>query len=253
MRIIKGFIGAVVCYVLFSSFTLAGDCPDKNDPKAGINLHFKNYVDSLYKISQAAESGLCKKVFEKAMVGYYNVKALNDSRLKEPILSIIDYTQKSTDKRLWVIDLISGRLLYNTLVAHGKNSGDQYAEHFSNELSSNMSSIGFFITGEIYNGKHGESMALDGLDKGFNDHVRQRSVVMHAADYVTEDFIDKIGRIGRSQGCPAVPPKFAGPIISTIANGSCLFVYYPDENYQRSTNLLNLNTAVSSFSGIKSN
>jgi hypothetical protein len=149
----------------------------------------------------------------------------------ENLLTIIDYTRPSTEKRLFVIDLVNGRLLFHTLVAHGKNSGLNIANSFSNTSNSLQSSLGFYTTGEPYLGKHGYSLRLDGLETGINDHARERAIVIHGAPYVSEDFIEAYGRLGRSWGCPALPTQLAGKIIDLIKNGSCLYIHADDEDY----------------------
>ena len=136
----------------------------------------------------------------------------------------------SNSKRLWVIDLKNNTILYNSLVAHGKNTGEEFANSFSNASESNKSSLGFYVTGEIYQGKHGMSLRLDGLEKGVNDNARARGVVMHAADYVSQGFVKIHKRLGRSQGCPALPTEFTEKIINKIKDKSCLYIYYPNSN-----------------------
>jgi hypothetical protein len=123
------------------------------------------------------------------------------------------------------------KVVFNTLVAHGRNSGDEYATAFSNANSSNQSSLGFYVTGEIYNGKHGQSLKLDGLENGINSNARSRGVVMHAADYVSEAFAQQHHRIGRSQGCPALPVGLTKEIVNLLQGKSCLFIYHPTQNY----------------------
>lgn len=150
---------------------------------------------------------------------------------KTNLLTIIDYTKASYQKRLFVIDLEQEKLLYTTLVAHGRNSGVQFAEVFSNKNRSLMSSPGFFRTAETYHGKHGYSLKLDGLEDGINNHARDRLIVIHGADYVSEGFIDKHGRIGRSWGCPALPPHLTKEVINLIKEGSCLYIHTDDEAY----------------------
>ena len=258
---IKSFIG-VICAVstaaLFSGFgIIKDDNKDNNAPKevtfksntpvSETGRNFETHIHNFYYSAGLDKSGLSIAAFEKGITGYYNIKATANSTIRVPILTIIDFTQKSTEKRLWVIDMVHSKLLYHTLVAHGKNSGEQYAEHFSDDEASNMSSLGFYLTGDIYFGKHGKSLVLDGLENGFNAHAKERSVVMHAADYVSEDFIQKIGRLGRSQGCPALPPDVAPEIINTIADGSCLFIYYPDKQYEESSSLLDAKVATAAF------
>ena len=153
--------------------------------------------------------------------------------LNDNIISIIDFSLPSTEKRLYVVDLKNYEVLYNTYVAHGRNSGKEIAESFSNRFSSNKSSLGFYKTLGTYIGKHGYSLKLEGLEKGINDNAYERAIVMHGANYVSPGYIPRLGYIGRSLGCPAVSPKEAAPIINTIKDGSCLFIYSPNTNYQQ--------------------
>ena len=163
--------------------------------------------------------------FAVALKGYYSLK--EKGLIKKDILTIIDFSMSSNTKRLWVINLITGDVLFNSLVAHGRNTGEEFASNFSNANESFKSSLGFYSTGEIYNGKHGMSLRLDGLEKGVNDNARARGVVMHAADYVSDSFIKNNHRLGRSQGCPAVPNELSKEIISMIKDKSCFFIYHP--------------------------
>lgn len=165
-----------------------------------------------------------KQSFYKALQGFYKLK--EKGLVKKDILTLVDFSMSSNTKRLWVIDLATNTVLYNSLVAHGRNTGDEFATTFSNRSESNMSSLGFYATGEIYNGKHGRSLKLDGLQPGLNDHARARGVVMHAADYVSESFIAAHRRLGRSQGCPALPNEMTADIINAIQGKSCLFIYH---------------------------
>jgi hypothetical protein len=166
-------------------------------------------------------------LFSKAMSGFRQISGLK----KKDIITIIDYSKPSSQNRFFVIDLKNKKLLFNCLVAHGKNSGDVYAESFSNEENSLKSSLGFFITGETYNGMNGYSLKLDGVEKGINNNAREREIVIHGADYVCRDFVLKYGRIGRSWGCPALPQELSDKIINTISNGTCLFIYADDKFY----------------------
>jgi hypothetical protein len=168
------------------------------------------------------------KSFTEALKGFYQLK--EKGLIQKNILTLVDFSMSSNTKRLWVIDLTTNTILYNSLVAHGRNTGEEFARSFSNSESSFKSSLGFYATGEIYNGKHGMSLKLDGLEKGVNDNARSRGVVMHAANYVSNSFIKNNKRLGRSQGCPAIPEEFLKGIISTIKNKSCLFIYYPTRN-----------------------
>lgn len=166
-----------------------------------------------------------KESFFKALEGFYLLK--EKGMVKKDILTIIDFSLSSNSKRLWVIDMATNTILFHSLVAHGRNTGEEYATSFSNENSSFKSSLGFYATGEIYNGKHGMSLKLDGLEKGVNDNARIRGVVVHAADYVSTSFIKNNKRLGRSQGCPALPEELTKEIINIIKNKSCLFIYHP--------------------------
>jgi hypothetical protein len=133
----------------------------------------------------------------------------------------------SNSKRLWVIDLATNTILFQSLVAHGRNTGEEFAKSFSNSAQSFKSSLGFYATGEIYSGKHGMSLRLDGLEKGINDNARSRGVVVHGANYVSNSFIKNNKRLGRSQGCPALPEELSKEIINVIKDKSCLFIYHP--------------------------
>ena len=174
--------------------------------------------------------------FSEALKGFYRLK--EKGLIQKDILTLVDFSLSSNVKRLWVIDLATNTILYNSLVAHGRNTGEEFATSFSNNASSFKSSLGFYTTGEIYMGKHGESLKLDGLEKGVNDKARERGVVMHAADYVSNSFIKNNKRLGRSQGCPAIPVELSAEIINTIKNKSCLFIYHPSRNYCNFTKLL---------------
>lgn len=176
-------------------------------------------------------------LFQKAYKGFYELKS--QGLVKKDVLTVIDFRLSSKKKRLWVIDLQQLKVLHYTLVAHGKNTGDEFASYFSNRPESNQSSLGFYLTGDTYIGKHGLSLYLDGVEKGINDKARSRSIVMHGADYVSKSFIDRYGRLGRSFGCPSVPMELHEDIINEIKEKSCLFIYYPDNNYVSHSSLLN--------------
>lgn len=207
---------------------------------------FDSSVDQLFVACQLEYSGMKKSIFRKALVGYLNIK--NKQLLQDnSILSVIDYSKASTEKRLWIIDLKEKKVLFHSLVAHGRKSGDNLAINFSNKLNSNMSSLGFYRTGKIYFGKHGKSLVLHGLDKNYNSNAEGRSVVIHAADYVCEDFIKTNGRLGRSHGCPAVSPEESDQIIHLLEGGSCLFIYHPDLKTARSE-YLNEASAIKCYS-----
>jgi hypothetical protein len=165
-----------------------------------------------------------------ALAGY-ELLLKEQSISRTDVITIIDFSLPSDKERLWVLDLINGKVLFHCLVSHGLNSGDLMAEKFSNIPGSNTSSPGFYSTGETYIGRHGYSLKLDGLEMGINDKARMRAIVMHGADYVSADFISNHGRLGRSFGCPAVPQELSKEIIQTIKGGSCLFIYVQKTSY----------------------
>lgn len=179
------------------------------------------------KLSAAHSNPPSLSVLSSAWRGYSQMQ----TGLSKPILTVIDFSLPSTERRLWIIDVQKQKILLHTVVAHGRNSGLLLAEHFSNRPESNQSSLGFFKTGESYQGKHGYSMRLDGLEKGINDQARNRAIVLHGADYAKEEFLKSAGRLGRSLGCPAVPTELATSIIQLIKEGTLLFVYGKDPNY----------------------
>ena len=208
---------------------------------------FDNYISSIYDQAQLLTTGLDFGVFKKAIVGYYNLKSTNLISEKNLVLTIIDFSKKSTEKRLWILDLGTNKLLYNTFVAHGQGSGGNLPDSFSNLENSHKSSLGFYVTSETYFGKHGLSMKLEGMDKGFNTNARDRAVVVHGADYVSQDFINRTGRLGRSHGCPALPTELTKSIINTIKGQTTMFINGPANDYR--SNYLDENLAVNNFVG----
>ena len=162
----------------------------------------------------------------KALAALKKLQATGQS-VRTDVLMVIDYSKRSTERRLWVFDLKRGGLLFEELVAHGRNSGDDRAVRFSNEPGSLMTSLGLFLTGDTYIGKHGLSLRLQGLEKGVNDNSLERAIVIHAADYVNEGLAQRSGRIGRSWGCPAVRPAISRKLIETVQGGALLLAYYP--------------------------
>lgn len=191
----------------------------------------KEEIKDLYDTIGLAQSGLSLFVFEKAVTGFYNLKNAGKLSESKSILSIADFDQSSTKKRLWIIDLNKDELLLNTWVAHGELSGGDKATYFSNTSESLKSSIGFYVTGETYYGKHGLSLKLDGMDEGFNSNARKRSIVIHGASYVSQGTINALGRLGRSQGCPAVPQELASTVVSTMQDKTALFINITTQNY----------------------
>ncbi|MFD1468149.1 murein L,D-transpeptidase catalytic domain family protein [Hymenobacter caeli] len=194
-------------------------------------LLFNAKLHESYDALGPGAQGLRFDVFEKAMTGYLNLKQTNRLATDKQLLTVVDFDLPSTEKRLWVVDLASHQVLFHTLVAHGHNSGENQATAFSNTDASNMSSLGFYVTGREYQGKHGHSLRLAGLDEGFNTNAAARAVVMHGADYVSEEFIKANGRLGRSLGCPALPMDQYAQIIAAVNGGTCLFIHKSDAGY----------------------
>jgi len=194
----------------------------------------------------AAQQGLRFEVFQKAMTGYLNLRETGHLAASQQHLTVVDFDLPSTEKRLWVLDLNSDKILFHTLVAHGHNSGENGADQFSNTDQSNMSSLGFYVTGREYEGKHGHSLRLQGVDEGFNTNAFARSIVMHGADYVSEGFIKQNGRLGRSLGCPALPLDQYAQIIDQVKGGSCLFLSKSNAGY--TSKYLNQNVALAALS-----
>lgn len=192
---------------------------------------YNQHISNLYTDLHLKEAGLSLPVFEKALTGFYNLKQAGQTSSSKQILSIADFDQLSTKKRLYIIDLSKKQLLLNTWVAHGQNSGADEATNFSNINNSFSSSLGFYVTGEIYRGIHGKSLKLDGMDEGFNSNARSRSIVVHGAPYVSNGTIKALGRLGRSQGCPAVAPELADEVINTIEDKTVLFINKSQNDY----------------------
>ncbi|MCW1147253.1 murein L,D-transpeptidase catalytic domain family protein [Flavobacterium lacisediminis] len=174
--------------------------------------------------------------FAAAFEGYEQLK--QQGKIENEILTIVDFSLSSTQERMWVVDMKTQKVILKSLVAHGRNSGSEYATDFSNANESFKSSLGFYVTGEVYNGKHGLSLRLDGMEYGINDNARNRAVVVHGADYVSKSFIKNTGRLGRSQGCPAVPYELHKELIETIKGKSCIFIYHPSRTYVAKSKLV---------------
>lgn len=193
---------------------------------------------ALYEALGTVE-GTKKPPYDLFRKGYWGFrKALNEGELSKKLLTLVDLRLSSNKERLWVVNLDSGVVRMQTLVAHGRGSGNEFAREFSNEPGSHKSSLGFYVTAETYRGKHGLSLKLDGLEEGVNDNARERAIVMHGADYVSRSFAERYGRIGRSYGCPSVPLGVHKELIPFIKEGSGLFIYYPKKAYLKGSNYL---------------
>ena len=191
-------------------------------------------LSSLYDSLELGKKGLDRNTFEIAIAGYNKLNAAG--KIRNSKLSIVDFSKPSTQKRLYIIDMDQKKLMFHTLVAHGRNSGQLVPKKFSNTNESLQSSLGFYVTAEKYMGKHGLSMRMDGMEKS-NSNARQRAIVVHGADYVSDRFIQSTGYLGRSWGCPAVSPELNEPIINAIGNGSALFIYSPQNDYLAQSSL----------------
>jgi hypothetical protein len=221
-----------------SSFSINNSATEKNRNCKNKFVHTTNLkskadliVESVYHNLNANECILPQfDSFSEALKGYYKLK--EKGLVKKEILTLVDFSLSSNTKRLWVIDLATNTILFQSLVAHGRNTGEEFATNFSNKTSSFQSSLGFYVTGEVYKGKHGLSLKLDGLEKGINCNARSRALVIHGADYVSESFIRQHKRLGRSQGCPALPNDLTLPIINTIKEQSILFIYHPSRKFE---------------------
>jgi hypothetical protein len=235
------FIPAV-CLLLvlvfkFTSLSVEAKTPKNREYAAAVKKAVIDKEELAYNQLDANGFSLPKiEVFTEALKGFYQLK--EKGLIQKDVLTLIDFSMSSNEDRLWVIDLVTHTILYNTLVAHGRNTGNEFANSFSNANSSYKSSLGFYATGEIYFGKHGKSLKLDGLEKGINSNARERAVVMHGAEYVSDSFIKNNKRLGRSLGCPAIPVEFTDEIIQTIKDKSCLFIYFPSDNYKVASKLV---------------
>lgn len=199
---------------------------------------FETIANEVYSRFNFEQECLNKSVFVKALKGYFFLKQTNEL-VNDGLLTIIDFSLSSTKKRLWVLDLVNKKIVQNELVAHGKNSGSEYATSFSNKPESLQSSIGFYLTGDPYNGKHKYSLKLLGLEAGYNTNAFARGIVMHGANYVNQSLVDAGQRIGRSFGCPAVNEKVNQEIVDLIKGGSCLFIHANDKRYNQRSKILN--------------
>ncbi len=238
----KKYYPGLTCILLFLSLTIISwkaetikknfnTNPVKTHKAANSKELLSQYLDDIYNTAQLQQAGLDFVVFQKAVIGYFNLKAGNQVPQTSAVITIVDLAKSSASKRMWIIDLIDKSLLMQTWVAHGNGSGDDIPQYFSNFSDSHASSLGFYITNGVYNGKHGESLKLDGLDVGFNDNARARGIVIHGAKYVSPGTIDHLGRLGRSEGCPAVSAKLIKKVIGAIKGKTVMFINGNDYTY----------------------
>jgi hypothetical protein len=227
----------------FARATKSGDAPasniNDNDSVAVVAEHdaAKILSETIYDSLQLGSVGLSHEALDYAVKGYE--KLLQKGVVtNDQYLTIVDLSQSSRKKRFYIIDMHKDQLVWNTYVAHGKNSGVDEATRFSNNFNSEASSLGFYVTKSTYTGKHGLSLRISGQEEGFNDHAEARGVVVHGAPYVSPNRVNS-PYMGRSQGCPALPENEYADVINIIKGGSVMFVYNPDETYLHESQLLN--------------
>lgn len=232
------WVAAVLFVMMTLSFTDPAPTPPATAPRE-ISSRPALIAEKmeLYERLNLASLGLSHEAFVYGLTGFQNLLS-SGKVVKENILSIVDFSLPSSKKRLFVIDLEAGELLFHTYTSHGRNSGQILPTQFSNQANSNKSSLGFYITGDTYQGKHGESLRLLGEEDGINDNALKRGIVMHSATYVDEEIIRSQGFIGRSQGCPALPKNVYKQVIGTIKDGTCLFIYSPDKYYKTHSRMI---------------
>lgn len=229
--------------ISFSIAFFTGHFTAKNNftsPVKKIRKEFSigNHAEIVYNELHLSEIGLSQKAFEQAYKGYqYLLK--KEKLINTTILSICDLSQSSNKKRFYILDLEENKVLLTSYVAHGRGSGMEYANRFSNRANSHQSSLGFYITGSTYYGEHGLSLRLQGVEHGFNDLAGKRNIVVHGASYIGDDYLQGNKCMGRSYGCPAVPLEECDTIVNLIKNGSCLFIYHPSKIYQKRSKILN--------------
>ena len=220
------FFLSVILFVLVPNVQAGGDSSCAANPPASL-------MNTL--LDQAP--GLTREVLRLALEAS-NCAAQRGLLKRRDLLTVIDYSIASSEPRMFIFDLSEKKLLFRELVAHGKNSGGDRPDRFSNEHGSLATSLGLFVTADTYNGSNGYSLRLRGLEDGVNDQALNRAIVMHGASYVSKTAVRVLGRLGRSWGCPAVRAEIADKIIDKVRGGSALFAYYPDKNWLSSSAFL---------------
>ena len=241
-RLIPVLIAAIVCLigvaVLWPARSLAASArPQVSTAEVPAPVQAHELVD----VAAAEAAGVPANVLNLATSAIRCAVTSGDIAAP-PTLTLIDYSKPSTEPRLWVFDLHTGQLRFRELVAHGKGTGDNLAEHFSDDMNSHQSSLGLFVTRDTYTGSNGYSLRLDGLEPGFNSRARERAIVMHGAAYVSAEFAAKQGRLGRSWGCPALSEAVAHQVIDFVRGGGAIFSYYPDQAWLDRSRFLHCNS-----------
>ncbi len=249
--------GVLLCFLAVSPVVSSGTGSDEKTPvvvsapRAAVPVNTSTAVVTrsaaemlaaeardLYGSMNLKKFGLSIKAFEYALKGYKNLVE-RGKVVKDQVLSICDFSQSSRRKRFYVIDMAKKKVLINTWVAHGRNSGGEYARSFSNSPESHKSSLGFYVTGNTYYGSHGLALKIEGLEKNINDKADERNIVIHGSNYVGASFLSRSPFNGRSYGCPALPQQETGKIIQKIKDGTCLFIYHPTKSYIQKSKVLN--------------
>jgi hypothetical protein len=228
MKLLK-HIAATLAFASIVGFGPAGFFADLFSPDVTIPENEAGWFNHEMAAINSQASNIDQNVLKLCLLAYQNARLKGLDR--KQLLTIIDYSKPSSERRLWVVDLKTSKVLFNTWVSHGKNSGEVMATSFSNEPGSLKSSLGVFLTETPYTGGNGYSLRLMGLEPGFNDNAQRRSIVVHGAWYVSPDVIRDYGQLGRSWGCPAVKPDTIGPLINAIKNNTLVVMYYPDRNW----------------------
>lgn len=231
-------IGLVLCIALACVGPLHAAKPDHQTETREADRAGKHIRAVYEQLDFSSFRKLSFEAFSKAYYGYLNL--MEEGKLQSgALLTVADFSLSSKVKRLWVIDPVQKKVLFNTLVAHGQGTGEEFATRFSNQPESHQSSLGFYLTGDTYQGGHGLSLKLHGVDGNFNSRAYDRAIVIHAAEYVCDDFARANNRLGRSHGCPALPVDMAPKIIDKIRNGHCLFIYHPNPQYLSASHWIN--------------
>ncbi len=238
---------SVLCVLPQSSHLSTIENPTSSNSIEAQLVQFESFAKSIYDQAGLEAKGLDFHVFKSGVTGYYNLMKEGQIMPYKNILSVVDFRKPSFEKRMYIVDLKNKRLVKQTFVAHGKNTGLIYATNFSNTPNSYQSSLGFYKTDNSYHGDFGYSLRLDGMELDFNNNARSRAIVIHGADYVGQSFVNRYGRCGRSYGCPAVPLEDTYNIINTIKGGNPLFIYKDDLYYLNESKLLNTYEAARFF------
>jgi len=218
-------IFTLIALVLLSAFT--AHKKNTHQPLKQIKISFSQFSQETYYCIN--DTNLSYEALSIALKGYYILQA-NNKLPNNRYLTIIDMSKSANTQRLFTLDMTTKEIVHKSLVAHGRNSGEEFSHYFSNKINSYQTSLGFYKTAETYDGKNGLSLKLDGLEYS-NSNARDRGIIFHAANYVNHNFIINNGRLGRSLGCPSLPKKGYTNFVNKIKAGSCVFIYYPKKYY----------------------